>query len=89
VSLGRIPRVVAGVTLCLALFATLLPGAPIAAAERRGRTYIVSLATVHAGSILRLSQRADRLSARQRATQSSRHACRPRRRHDCAGTARW
>jgi subtilisin family serine protease len=58
------------VTLCLALFATLLPGAPIAAAERRGRTYIVSLATVHAGSILRLSQRADRLSARQRATQS-------------------
>jgi hypothetical protein len=58
--------------LCLALLASLLPGAPapMAAAERRGRTYIVSLATVHAGSILRLSERADRASARQRAAQS-------------------
>jgi hypothetical protein len=58
------------VTLCLALLATLLPGAPLVAAQRHGRTYIVSLATVHAGSILRLSERADRVSARQRAVQS-------------------
>ena len=69
-SLGRIPGVALGVSLCLALLATLLPGAPLAAAQRRDHTYIVSLATVHAGSLLRLSERADRVSARERAAAS-------------------
>ena len=66
-SLGRIPRAAFGLCLSLVMLGGLLPGSLLAAPERRPRNYIVTLATADAGTIVWLSSRSGRRSARERA----------------------
>ncbi len=65
-TLGQVTRTSLGVFLGVAMLGVLLPGALLAAPERKARNYIVTLAAGDSGETIRLSNRAGRQRMRQR-----------------------